>query len=365
VSGRAALAAALALVVLPPVAGARLPARPDGWPKRLELGLANQPGGANSMLREAPFGFRYQYLAGDVSGQSGWQNWNPNGTFVSRYMRESRRAGVTPVFSWYVLQHSRPGRGGRTERGAVRAALRDRGFRRAWMDNLALALRRIGDRRAVIQIEPDFWGYVQQVHGDRAPRKVRRLARRMVRMRDRLAPRVLLAYHVSIWGTNTDIVLQNSSRREVRRLGTRAARFYRSLGARFDLVFGEMDDRDAGYNEVVNGDGGLSWWTRADYRRHVRFFERFVQVSRRRVVIWQIPLGSRGLDNTHRRYRDNKVERLLRDPERRWLRRYARAGVIGFLFGAGSSDATSPDADGGVFYESARRYYRRGRLKLR
>jgi hypothetical protein len=358
-----AIAVALATAVAAPDASGSLPAPPKGWPGKLELGLASQPGTAGAILREAPFGFRYQYLAGDVRDQSGWQNWNANGRFVSNYVAESRRHAIAPVFSWYVLQHSRPA-GGSSERDAVRANLADRGFVRAWLENLELALQRIGDRRAVIQIEPDFWGYVQQIHGDRAPRQVRRLARRMIELRNRVAPRVLLAYHVSIWGTNTDIVLQDSSRDEVRRLATRAARFYRSLGTRFDLVFGEMDDRDAGYNEVASGDGGASWWNRADYRRHVRFFARFVQVARRRVVIWQIPVGSSGLDNTYQRYRDNKVETLLRDPDRRWLKRYVRAGVIGFLFGAGADAATSPEADGGFFYESAARYYRRGRLKL-
>jgi hypothetical protein len=358
-----AIAAAVAAVAAAPSASASLPPLPAAWPGKLELGLASQPGNAGAVLREAPFGFRYQYLAGDVRAGSGWQNWNPNGRFVSYYVAESRRHAITPVFSWYVLQHSRPA-GGSGEREAVRANLSDPGFVRAWLDNFKLALRRVGHRRAVIQIEPDFWGYVQQIHGDRAPRQVRRLARRMVKLRDRVAPRVLLAYHVSIWGTNTDIVLQDSSLRQVRRLATRAARFYRSLGARFDLVFGEMDDRDAGFNETVNGDGGASWWTSADYRRHVRFFARFVDIAQRRVVIWQIPVGSRGLDNTYQRYRDNKVETLLRDPDRHWLKRYVRAGVIGFLFGAGADAATSPDADGGFFYESAARYYQRGRLEL-
>jgi hypothetical protein len=344
-------------------AGAKLPPTPDGWPKRLEIGLADQPGGAAAMRSTAPFGFRYQYLAGDVRAESGWRNWNERGTFVSRYVKESRRAGIVPVFSYYTLQHSRPAGGGAEDR-AVERNLGDRGFVRAWLSDIELALRRTGNRRAVMQIEPDLWGYVQMRNGDRAPRRVRRLARRIVALRDRVAPKVLLAYHVSIWGTNTDIVLQNSSLRTVDRLATRAARFYRSLRAEFDLVFGEMDDRDAGYNEVVNRDGGRSWWRTGDYRRHVRFFARFVKVARRRVVLWQIPLGNLALDNTRQRYKDNKVQTLLRDPKRHWLRRYMKAGVIAFLFGAGSEATTNARSDGGFFNASAARYYRRGRLRL-
>ncbi len=360
---RTTVLAALALAAAAPAASAKLPPVPNGWPAKLELGLADQPGGAAAMRSAAPFGFRYQYLAGDVRGESGWRNWNEGGRFVSLYVTESRRARVVPVFSYYTLQHSRPAGGGAEDR-AVERNLRDRGFVRAWLRDIERALRRTGNRSAVMQIEPDLWGYVQMRHGDRAPRRIRRLARRIVALRDRVAPKVLLAYHVSIWGTRTDIVLQDSSLREVDRLATRAARFYRSLRADFDLVFGEMDDRDAGYNRVVNGDGGISWWRPADYRRHVRFFARFVRAAKRRVVLWQIPLGNRNLDNTRQRYRDNKVETLLRDPKRRWLRRYARAGVIALLFGAGSEATTNDGSDGGFFNASAARYYRRGRLRL-
>ena len=360
---RGLVAAAVALALVPAAAEAKLPPRPDGWPKRLQVGLADQPGGAADVRRRAAYGFRYQYLAGDVRGQSGWQNWNPDGTFVSRYVEESRQAGITPVLSWYTLQHSRPGMGMAEDR-AVRRNLGARGFVRAWLANFELALRRTGNQRAVLHVEPDLWGYIQQRHARRAPAQARRIAHRMVRLRNRVAPRVLLAYHVSIWGTNTDIVLQDSSLARVRRLATRSARFYRSLGARFDLVFGEMDDRDAGFNEEVNGDGGRSWWTNADYRRHVRFFERFVQVARRRVVLWQIPLGNSKLDNRWKHYRDNKVERLLGDPKRTWLRRYARAGVIGLLFGAGAHGATTDETDGGLFHRVANRYYRNGPVRL-
>ncbi len=51
-------------------------ALPSGWPARLELGMADAPGGAAAMKATAPFAFRYQYLAGGVNTGSGWATWN-------------------------------------------------------------------------------------------------------------------------------------------------------------------------------------------------------------------------------------------------------------------------------------------------
>src|SRR5438067_10587174 len=86
-----------------------LPPLPARWPHRLQLGLADEPGGASALRKSAPFGFRYQYLAGGVNTGNGWATWNPNGSFVTSYVRESMTAHVTPVFSYYMLQQSKPG----------------------------------------------------------------------------------------------------------------------------------------------------------------------------------------------------------------------------------------------------------------
>ena len=42
----------------------------------------------------------------------------------------------------------------------------------------------------------------------------------------------------------------------------------------------------------------------------------------------------------------------------------SEAGVVAFLFGAGADGATTDETDGGHFDRLARRYYRRGRVKL-
>src|SRR6266849_1301279 len=85
----------------PSVAGAQtsLPPLPARWPSSVQLGMADGAGGASNMRATAPFGFRYQYLAGGAPG--GWANWNPNGTFASNYIQEAINSGITPVFTYY------------------------------------------------------------------------------------------------------------------------------------------------------------------------------------------------------------------------------------------------------------------------
>ena len=137
----------------------------------------------------------------------------------------------------------------------------------------------------MLHVEPDFWGYMQQrASGDNAatvpakvsetgiaalqglPSNVAGFAQAIVKLRDAYAPNVTLAYHLSVWGTNVDIAISNPPDATVDALAVRAANFYKSLGANFDLSFAEFSDRDAAFKQYVYGDGGASWWDAADFR---------------------------------------------------------------------------------------------------
>src|SRR5262249_29840561 len=84
---------------------------PAGWPNRVEIGMADRPGGAAAMKRTAPLAFRYQYLAGGANTGSGWATWNANGDFARFYIEDSVANGIIPVFTYYMLFHSAPGGG--------------------------------------------------------------------------------------------------------------------------------------------------------------------------------------------------------------------------------------------------------------
>src|SRR4051794_1838065 len=113
----------------------------DAQAARLELGLASQPGGAAAVRKAAPFGYRYQYLAGGVNTGDGWATWNENGSFVTRYVDEPRVARMTPVFTYSQVRQSSQGRDMGESDGGI-ATLRNAETMRACWGALALFFRR-------------------------------------------------------------------------------------------------------------------------------------------------------------------------------------------------------------------------------
>jgi hypothetical protein len=389
---------------------AGLPALPGNWPTTMQLGMADAPGGATAMTATAPFGFRYQYLAGGANTGSGWSTWNPDGAFVTYYIQDSAANNVTPVFTYYMLFHSNPGVSQGENKGIV-TNLQNTQTMTAYYNDLKLFFQRAGAAQSpvVLHVEPDLWGFIQSSKGDDAtamsvkvastglpelaglPENARGFAQSVVRLRDQYAPNVVLGYHLSTWGTGTDPVLSNPSDSQIDQLATQSVNFYKSLQANFDVAFAEFTDRDAGFKQYIYGDSGASWWDEGDFSRNVRYLQDFVAGSQKRVVMWQVPLGNtrmRAMNNTWDHYQDNKVEWLLDEPGRTHLQAYAQAGVVAFLFGRGADGATcacdaagdgvtnpaaingntipslSADDDGGFFRQKAASYYADGPLPL-
>jgi hypothetical protein len=311
----------------------------------------------------APFLFRYQYLAGGVNTSSGWSTWNPNGDFAKFYIQESAASGMIPVFTYYQLLQSLPGGGSESDEDF--GNLNNTATMTAYYNDLTLFFQKAGaftGQRVVLHVEPDFWGYMQQrAAGDNAatvpakvsetgiaalqglPSNVAGFAQAVVKLRNTYAPNVTLAYHLSVWGTNVDIAISDPPDATVDALALRAANFYKSLGANFDLSFAEFSDRDAAFKQYIYGDGGASWWNAADFGRSTRFLGGFSSSTGKRLVMWQIPMGNtrmRSQNNTWGHYQDNRVEWLLDEPARTHLTAYRNAGVVAFLFGGGTGGVT-------------------------
>ena len=400
--GCIACTAVIAATCVASAAAAGLPPLPHGWPRTLQIGLSDAPGGARALRASASFGFRYQYLTGGVNTGSGWTTWNPDGSFVSLYVRESRAAHVIPVFTYYQLLQSKPGGG--DEAHADLANLRDAATMRAYWADLETFFRRAaGPQPVVLHVEPDLWGYIEQaatgddassvpaVVPDGLSQNAAGFAQEFVRMRDRLAPNVILAWHMSGWGTRHDIAIEDPPDGTVVVYARHAASFYRSLGAAFDLSFEDFSDRDAGFYQYVEH-VSTAWFRAADFHRHLLFGRTFVRLAGIRMAAWQIPLGNtlmRAMDNTTGHYQDNRVQWLLDGARgRAHLRAYVKAGYVGFLFGGGAGGTTcacdgqkdgvtnpapigantrlslSADDDGGFFRASVRSYMRQGALPI-
>jgi hypothetical protein len=363
-----------------------LPPLPARWPTTLQIGMADPPGDAAALRKTAPFGFRYQYLAGGVNTGQGWTTWNPNGSFVTRYDAKSWAAGMIPVFSYYMLLQSKPT--GSDESTVDIAHLRDPALmKQYWLQVRLFFERARGTKTVVLHVEPDLWGYLEQA-GDIA--LASQFAQEFVRLRNELAPNVLLAYHMSGWGTKHDIQYEKPPNPVVVKYATESANFYNALHAKFDIAFEDFSDRDAAYYQLVEHNPN-TWMKPADFARYLLYGKTFVRLTGLRMVSWQIPLGNtvmRAENNTWDHYQDNRVQWLLGPDSRAHLRAFVAAGYVGFLFGRGADGNTcacdaakdgmtnpppidgntrkslSADDDGGYFKAQAKAYYRVGALRL-
>ena len=407
-------AALLACAIAAPsrAASAPLPAGLPGWPATLQLGMSSSPGDAVRMRSTAPFFLRSQYLAGGVNTGTGWATWNPNGSFVSSYAQESQDRGITSVFDYYMLLQSQPAAGS-DELTKDLSNLNNVGTMTAYYADLKLFFARTAAFAAhsiVLHVEPDLWGYIQRraTNDDAAsvparvgatgipelaglPDNAAGFAQAIVRLRDRYAPGVIVAYHLSVWGTGNDILYSKPDDATIDALAMRASRFQASLGASFDVAFADPSDRDAAFRQYQYGDQGRSWWSAADYTRNVRFLAKFSEGSAMRLIMWQTPLGNtkmRAMNNTWDHYQDNHVEWFLDDPGRTHLQELADAGVLAIIFGRGADGATcacdaaadgvtdpapingntvaslSADDDGGYFRARAAAYYAAGPIPI-
>ncbi|OAI39754.1 hypothetical protein AYO38_07060 [bacterium SCGC AG-212-C10] len=176
----------------------------------------------------------------------------------------------------------------------------------------------------VLHVEPDLWGFMQSRSGSADPTKVpvrvaatgmpeleglpdtvAGMAQAIVKLRDLYGRNVILGYHFSTWATGIDPFLSNSSESQTGTIARSAATFYLALGARFDLVFSEFSDRDAGFKDKEYKDGGASWWDNADFARFGQLLREFHDRTGPPIVLWQIPLGNtkmRSLNNTRNHY---------------------------------------------------------------
>jgi hypothetical protein len=383
---------ALALVGVAGAAGAdvtssaKLPPLPARWPHVLQIGLADEPGGAAVLRRAAPFGFRYQYLAGGVNTGQGWSTWNPDGSFASMYVQDSWSHGVLPVLTYYMLLQSKPAGG--DEAHADLANLRNAQTMAAYWEDVQLLFRRVhGTKPVVVHVEPDLWGYLEQAN---ATALAASFAQHWLTLRDQLAPNAILAYHMSGWGTKHDIVFEDPPDATVRAYAAESAAFYRALHAKFDVSFEDFSDRDAGFYAKIKGNPN-TWFAPGDFHRHLLYAQTFVQLAGLRIVAWQIPLGNtlmRAMNDVWDHFQDNRVQWLLGPHARAHLRAYAAAGFVGFMFGRGADGATcacdaakdgitsppavngntrpslSADDDGGYFKGQVRAYYRAGAMPL-
>ncbi len=396
----------------------------SGLPEHFALGLANGPTDLNWMTGSGiPWDMRYQYLAGGVNTGRGWATWNRDGNFAAVYMDASAAAEFIPVFTYYQLLQSLPGTGS-TEPEKVYNNLNNAPTMQAYFADFRLLLNKVRafGKPVIIHVEPDLFGFMHQRVVDTTnsaasipaqvaasgypdvaglPNTFQGFNLALLHLRDKYAPNAILAAHVSAWSTKISVTLSQSSTLDVTTIGRTTAAFHNTAGlvdnpqgiSSYELLFFDPSDRDAGYYQVVHGDGGRHWWDPNNQRfpnfaRYEQYITSVTQGTDRRAMLWQVPIGNtvfRTENNSDGHYQDNRVQYWLGGyPDDGHIAALAKAGVIGILFGRGAggqstyTDAkgdgiTNPaaingndaiaqysDDDGGYLRIVARRYYERG-----
>ena len=88
------------------------------------------------------------------------------GQYLRDHLRRTQASGQVPLISYYqLLQTSKVGEG-----SAEIVALQDGALMTRYFNDWRFVLGQIGNSRALLHIEPDLWGYAEQVSADPGPR---------------------------------------------------------------------------------------------------------------------------------------------------------------------------------------------------
>lgn len=303
-----------------------------------------------------PWDYMYNYITYEWYTDPG--HW---GNYVQQLTQSSWRRGVTPVISVYMMLAAGGNSG---EGGAVYAQkLQNASTVSSYLAALQKAAEDAkGDKPVIFQLEPDFYGFMQQLSNDAAkrpagvraddptsfpvalnisgyPNTLAGFGRRMVDVIRQTAPNVLIAPHASMWATNGDP--NNGAPADTIAMAQRTADFMGAMGGdQADFYTIEWSDRDA-------GSGIRAWWDDTDqslprFTRALLWENALSARAKKRLALWQVPVGNMGLDNSWYHYQDNKAAYIFRHQSA-----LAKAGVFAVLFGAGTDHMTRPSTDGG------------------
>ena len=349
---------------------------PPGIPQHFSFGIMNSPGDTSVLdgMRAhngTAWDFRYQYLAGGVNTGKGWETWNsPSGQFAMNYMRESADHHYTPALVYYDMLQSHGSCDDCAERNRDLSNLSNPAVMSAYYANWRLLMQMAGayGRPVLIVVEPDLWGYMQGsvLAKDNSPADVpasvassgdpdatafpnngQGYAWALLHIRDRYAPNAILALHMSNWAAGEDIDTSTDSSLDVQGTAKRLAQFLMAAGltgtprgvSTWDLLSNDVADHDSGQ--------GAAWWDRTNhsfpnFARDLTFISDVTHLTGKRVMMWQVPEGNQYFDtenNSNHHTQDNRAEYIVGH-----VADFARAGIVGVLFGPGNGGTSIDDA---------------------
>ncbi len=293
--------------------------------RMMPQGTYSPYGAAAREHADADMRLRYIYVTGGVGDGRLHAPDAPAGQGLHQFLTESHREHMLPILTYYQLQPSGPVP--MAEEARAGYVLNDRRIMRDyWLDveNTLRVAAEIPNQRVVLHVEPDGWEYIEQLAGVQTPVAVassglrplrglandaRGFAQAFVRLRNRLAPNVLLGWSISGWGVGQTAV---ASVADSRTIGAIRAGFYARLHVHFDLALTDAPGTP---------------YTGPTFRQSMAMISDFHRATHLHVLLWQIP--SQGASFLLGRSR----------AAARRLRRARAAGITGILWNPGSSGA--------------------------
>jgi hypothetical protein len=318
----------------------------------------------------------------NAEGCGWWGCWqwdqDPPGQYVVDFVSKNEKASPKqiPMFTYYEeLQGS-----GLKEGATQVPALGDAAFLARYFADWRLVLQKIGSHVALLHLEPDFWGYVQQANSD--PHAVAAkvtaanptdcagyensaagFARCLVHMVRVYAPNAKVGLHASAWGTGFDVFGNRDAKLDVPGEAQKMATFLTALGAKDgDFIVSDPSDRDAGFYQVTQSRD--TWWDDTkvklpNFRQAFTWTKALAEKMGMPILLWQIPVGNMGLDNTPDHYKDNRLDYFFAHMDE-----VVAAHIVGLFFGAGADGPTTPETDGGNFVSKTAAYRSAGGTKV-
>ncbi|MGW2377814.1 RICIN domain-containing protein [Kitasatospora sp. NPDC001683] len=335
----------------------------------------------------APFDVQYAYVHSQPAPssdyytaarcQDGWSGWwgcwtgstTAPGTYVT--YKDANAAHATyqgksrpqkQLWTWYSLRDLGDAAGQGDGPGEVQAINRADLLTR-YLNDYRFFLQKIGTSHDMIDLEPDFWGYVRSLgnpHQVAAQVKAANptdcgsqensasgLAQCLIAMGHKYAPNAGVGMHLSCfdWQQNTPQCVKD----------------YADLGASSaDFLVTDVTDRDAGWYALPAHGSRDTFWNDQKGFAALGFYKTMAESVGKPVVLWQVPLGNMAQNNTPNHYKDDKVDWFFSH-----LDQVANAHVGGILFGAGWTEQTTPETDGGNLINKTIAYRNSGGTPLK
>ncbi|PBC69802.1 ricin-type beta-trefoil lectin protein [Streptomyces sp. TLI_235] len=329
----------------------------------------------DSTANAAPFDVRYAYIHSQPAPSSDaytasrckseWSGWwgcwtgdtTAPGTQIAvnndRASKATYQGKPRPqkyLFTWYSLRDLGDMAGQGDGPGEVQAINRA-DLLTKYLNDYRFFLQKIGTAQDMVDIEPDFWGYVRSLgnpHQVAAQVKAANptdcgsqensasgLAQCLIAMSHKYAPNIGVGLHLTCWDWQ-----QNTPQ---------CVKDYADLGAKnADFLVTDVTDRDAGWYALPAHGSKDTFWNDQKGFAALAFYKTMSESVGKPVALWQIPLGNMAQNNTPGHYKDDKVDWFFSHMDQ-----VANAHVGALLFGAGWSEQTTPETDGGNLIKKA------------